>query len=142
VIDDLSASPGKITKLVFCSGKLYYDILEKKESLGKEDIALIRLEQLYPLPERQIKDILARYTKARQIEWAQEEPSNMGALNYIMQNFPDARVSFVARPPSGSPATGSSQLHKIQQGLITYKALGICTCEQAYGSCRLHCSEQ
>jgi 2-oxoglutarate dehydrogenase E1 component len=142
VIDDLSASPGKITKLVFCSGKLYYDILEKKESLGKEDIALIRLEQLYPLPERQIKDILARYTKARQIEWAQEEPSNMGALNYIMQNFPDTRVSFVARPPSGSPATGSSQLHKIQQGLITDKALGICTCEQAYGSCRLHCSEQ
>jgi len=141
VIDDAAADPQLVTKLVFCSGKLYYDILEKREQLNIRNVALIRIEQLYPLPEQQIREVVSRYPGARHYEWAQEEPSNMGALKYMMQNFPGIKINFVARPPSGSPATGSSQLHKIQQNLITDKALGKCTCEHSYGSCRLHCAD-
>jgi 2-oxoglutarate dehydrogenase E1 component len=141
VIDDPIADPEMVTKVVLCSGKVYYDILQKREEMGKKDVALVRLEQLYPLPDLQLRKILKRYKKAKAVEWAQEEPSNMGAMKFIFQNITDIKMTFVARPPSGSPATGSSQLHKIQQTLITEKALGVCTCEHAYGSCRLHCAD-
>ncbi len=141
VIDDPYADSALVSKLVFCTGKLFYDILEKREKLNVSHVALIRIEQIYPLPVNQIRDVIERYPAATHFEWAQEEPSNMGALKYMMQNFPGVSLLFVARPPSGSPATGSSQLHKIQQNLITDKALGKCTCEHANGSCRLHCAD-
>jgi 2-oxoglutarate dehydrogenase E1 component len=142
VIDDVSADPKKITRLVFCSGKIYYDILAKREEQGIDHVALIRIEQLYPLPEYQIIQIIRRYSSALYFDWVQEEPANMGALNYILQNLTEVKLNCVARPPSGSPATGSSQLHKIQQNLLADKALGKCNCELAYGSCKLHCAEK
>jgi hypothetical protein len=73
------------------------------------------------------------------VEWVQEEPANMGPIKFIFQNITDIPMTFVSRPPSGSPATGSSQLHKIQQNLIAEKALGMCSCKHAFGSCRLQC---
>jgi 2-oxoglutarate dehydrogenase E1 component len=127
VIDDPTADPSKIKRIVFCSGKVYYDILEEKEKVGKDDFALIRIEQLYPLPLKQLKGILQKYSGAHHYEWIQE-----------VRNF---HLHHTARPPSGSPATGSSKLHKIQQALIVQKAMGKCTCEEANGSCRLHCAE-
>jgi 2-oxoglutarate dehydrogenase E1 component len=142
VIDDTSADPEKITKLVFCSGKIYYDILTRLEESGTDHVALIRIEQLYPFPAKQISHIIKRYPSALHFEWVQEEPANMGALNYILQNLTGVKLNYVARPPSGSPATGSSQLHKIQQNLLVDKALGRCRCESAYGSCKLHCAEK
>jgi len=142
VIADPTADAAKVTKLAFCSGKVYYDIIEKREQLGVDNVAVIRLEQLYPLPVKQLAEVISAYPKAIHFEWVQEEPANMGALNYILNNFPDLKLTFVARPPSGSPATGSSQLHKVQQNLLVEKALGRCTCEHAYGSCRLHCAEK
>ena len=105
-------------------------------------VAVIRLEQLYPLPEKRLADMVSTYPNALHFEWVQEEPGNMGALNYIVQNFPKLNLTYVARPPSGSPATGSSQLHKVQQNLLAEKALGRCSCEFSYGSCRLHCAEK
>ena len=142
VIADTMVDKNMVTKLVFCSGKVYYDIIEKRSQLGIQNVAVIRLEQLYPLPEKRLTEVVAMYPNANHFEWAQEEPANMGALNYIIQNIPKLKLDFVARPPSGSPATGSSQLHKVQQNLLAEKALGKCTCEFAYGSCRLHCAEK
>jgi len=142
VIDDSPADKNKVTKLVFCSGKIYYDIIEKREQLGVENVAVIRIEQLYPLPEKKLADVISTYPAAQYFEWAQEEPGNMGALNYLLNNFTGINLTFVTRPPSGSPATGSSQLHKIQQDLLVEKALGKCSCEFSYGSCRLHCAEK
>jgi 2-oxoglutarate dehydrogenase E1 component len=146
VIDDPTTEPGKVNRVVLCSGKVYYDILEEKEKLHKDDVAVIRLEQLYPLPVRQIQKILARYTNAGHFEWVQEEPVNMGAWKFVSQNLVFENgvtpiLHHTARPASGSPATGSSRLHKIQQKLIVEKALGNCTCDHANVSCRLHCAE-
>ncbi len=140
VIDDDSADPKKITKLVFCSGKIYYDILKKREETEKNDVALIRIEQFYPFPHHQLREILNRYPMAAAFDWVQEEPSNMGAWNFIQGIWDDATLNVVARPSSGSTATGSSQLHKIQQNLLAEKALGMCTCEHAHGSCKLECA--
>jgi 2-oxoglutarate dehydrogenase E1 component len=142
VIDDPSADPGKIRKVVFCCGKLYYDLLEAKEKLQKEEIALVRIEQLYPLPLVQLREVIKRYGKATIWHWIQEEPANMGAGDFLLQNFKEVPLKFTTRPPSGSPATGSSRLHKIQQQLLVDKAMGKCSCEVANETCRLHCSEK
>ncbi len=142
VIDDPAADPGKITRVVICSGKVYYDILEEKEKQKLEDTALVRLEQLYPLPLGHLNALLTRYPLANHWEWVQEEPVNMGAWKYISIHLNILPLHHVARPASGSPATGSSGLHKIQQRLIVEKALGKCTCEYANKSCRLHCADQ
>jgi 2-oxoglutarate dehydrogenase E1 component len=141
VINDPAADPGSVKKIVFCSGKVYYDILQKREETRKDHVAVIRLEQLYPFPAEQLREVTGRYPDAKHFEWLQEEPANMGPLHFILQNFKSVNLDVVARPPSGSTATGSSKLHKIQQNLLTEKALGICTCEHAYGSCKLECAE-
>jgi len=141
VIDDPMANPDQISRVVFCSGKIYYDILIEKEKLQVQDTAIIRLEQLYPFPIKQLNEAISRYPKANHWEWVQEEPVNMGAWKFISINFTSVPLQHVARPSSGSPATGSSSLHKIQQKLIVEKALGKCVCEHANGSCRLHCAE-
>jgi len=141
VLDDESADPAKIRRVLFCSGKIYYDLLEEKEKQKKDEVAIIRLEQLYPLPVNQLNAVVARYPLTTHWEWVQEEPVNMGAWKFISINFNTVPLHHVARPASGSPATGSSRLHKIQQRLIVEKALGKCTCEHANGSCRLHCAE-
>ena len=110
-------------------------------------MAIIRLEQLYPLPLEQLQLIFNKYSRATHWEWVQEEPVNMGAWKFISQNLVQgtgAKIPMLhhtARPASGSPATGSSRLHKIQQKLIVEKALGKCTCDHANVSCRLHCAE-
>ena len=141
VIDDAGADSVKITKLVFCSGKILYDILQKREEAGKDTVALIRIEQLYPFPHGQLREILDKYLAADQFEWVQEEPANMGAWSFIQDHFTEVTLNCVARPRSGGTATGSSQLHKIQQTLLAEKALGMCTCEHAFGSCKLECAE-
>ncbi len=141
VLDDPMAVPDNIKRVVFCSGKIYYDILEEKEKMNKEDTAIIRLEQLYPFPYQQLITIIKKYSATELWEWIQEEPANMGALKFIVNTFRDVPLIFTSRPISGSPATGSGKLHKIQQQLIVEKALGFCKCNEANGSCRLHCAE-
>ena len=142
VIDDTSADPGKVRRVVFCCGKIYYDLLDAKEKLKKEEIAIVRIEQLYPFPLVRLKEVIRHYPKATDWHWIQEEPANMGAGDFIQQNFREVPLRFTSRPPSGSPATGSSRLHKIQQQLLVNKAMGQCNCEIANETCRLHCSDQ
>jgi 2-oxoglutarate dehydrogenase E1 component len=107
------ASKKDADTLVFCSGKIYYDILEQKEknNIG-ENLAIIRLEQLYPLPEKQIAQLISLYNKKAKLVWAQEEPENMGAWSYIMRVMRNLNFDVVSLPASASPATGSPKVHE------------------------------
>lgn len=125
IIDDASADANKIEKLVMCSGKLYYELLAKKEELGREDIALVRLEQLYPIQQDKIDEIFAKYSNRKEFIWAQEEPENMGAWNYILRNFRDKDVQVVAPIPSGTPAPGSHKMFEKNQTEVINRVFGV-----------------
>jgi len=142
VIDDPEADPAEITRLLFCNGKLYYDLAARKLKDGVRHTAVIRLEQIYPLPVEALKAIRKKYHLAQRFEWIQEEPENMGAWKFINQNLKMFPWTYTARPPSGSPATGSTKLHAIQQRLLVEKGLGMCTCEEANLVCKLQCAEK
>jgi len=132
VIDDASIQDAsRVKRLVFVSGKLYYDIAAKK---NQDDIAVVRVEQLYPYPRPAIAPILARYANANQIIWAQEEPRNQGAWNFINvflsqdvyeARSGQARLEYIGRPPSASTATGSSKAHQREQAAIVNRALAL-----------------
>ncbi|MBN2175036.1 MAG: 2-oxoglutarate dehydrogenase E1 component [Bacteroidales bacterium] len=139
VIDDDTADPQKIAKLVFCNGKVYYDLLEEKEKLKNENIALIRVEQLYPLPKKQISDLIAKYKNADVMLWVQEEPYNMGAWPFIHLELHDLPLKVIARPASGSPATGSSKFHFITQRKIIEKTFHECICPNIDKECKMVC---
>lgn len=108
VIVDAPAKDDKIEKVVFCSGKLYYDLLNEREERKDNTTALVRLEQLYPLPSKQIDEVLERFVNAKKKIWAQEEPANMGAWTYILWKFPE-RLELISPSASASPAAGSSK---------------------------------
>ena len=107
VIDDPS-TPKKVNTLVFCTGKFYYDLLEAREELKRTDVALVRVEQLFPLPKKEIKALIDKY-KCDDVVWAQEEPRNMGALSHIVMHLPESKnLRYASRRAYGSPAAGSS----------------------------------
>ena len=108
VIDDAEARVAEVRSLVFCTGKFYYDLLATREELGRKDVALVRLEQLFPLPVEQMQAIIGKYKKADDLVWAQEEPRNMGAWSHLMMHFPGAaRFRVASRRIYASPAAGS-----------------------------------
>ena len=125
VIDDASVTPSQLKKVkraLFCTGKVYYDLLAKKEEEKRNDVAIIRIEQLYPLPEKQLEKLLKRYKNAETF-WVQEEPLNMGAWSHMMMNFPN-QFQIIARKSSASPATGYKKAHDAQQEDILQRAFG------------------
>jgi 2-oxoglutarate dehydrogenase E1 component len=123
IIED-KAIKTKIKRVVFCSGKVYYDLLDRKETEAREDIALVRIEQLYPLPEKEIRAIMKKYTKADYL-WVQEEPANMGSWSYLMQYFRKDPIELVARKASASPSTGFKKVHDDQQNDIVDRAFDV-----------------
>lgn len=139
VIDDSTTDPKKIEKVVFCSGKVYYDLLEEKERKKNETIAFVRLEQLYPLPRKQMLAIIEKYNKAKTHLWVQEEPMNMGAWKYIHHEFKEIPLKLIARPASGSPATGSPKFHVIRQQKIIDKTFEMCECPFVDKECGMLC---
>ena len=109
LIDDERAKTDKIKTLVFVTGKFYYDLLEEQEKLGRKDVALVRIEQLFPLPEDDIRAILKKYKNAQDVVWAQEEPRNMGAYSHMLMHLDEAKTFRAAtRRAYGAPAAGSS----------------------------------
>ncbi len=122
VIDDLSADTKKVKTLVFCTGKFYYDLLAVKEEQGRQDVALVRIEQLFPMPADEINSIIKKYSKADDVVWAQEEPRNMGAWSHMMMHFEEARnFRVAARRFYASPAAGSAVRSKNRhQQVIDY----------------------
>ncbi len=139
VYDDPDTDIEEVRRVVFCSGKIYYDLLARKIDLGVRDIALIRLEQIFPFPEEQVKKILEKYHNNMLTLWVQEEPENMGAWYYIHHIMKDMEVIPVMRQPSGSPATGLYKLHEISQKEIIDKVFRECTCELLNVYCGLQC---
>jgi len=125
VIDDPSvktkAAAKKIKRLLLCSGKLYYDLLEKKEADKRNDVAIVRLEQLYPLAEGQIDAVFEKY-KGAELIWVQEEPLNMGAWGHILMYYSDKGLQVISRKASASPATGFKKVHDQQQKAIINKS--------------------
>ena len=133
VYDDAMVGPRsgkKVKRLLLCTGKVYYDLLERKREEKRDDVAIVRLEQLYPLPAIQLKKVFERYSNATPF-WVQEEPSNMGAWQYmsaILINKEidlDVTLNLVARKSSASPATGFKKVHDQQQKDIVDRAFGV-----------------
>ncbi len=121
VIDDAAADAKSVKKIAFCTGKIYYDLIEAKQKEGNNDTAIVRIEQLYPLPIKQLKEITAKYKNASEYLWIQEEPENMGAWAYIFRAFRDVNLKYIGRDESASPATGYGKVHTQQQQHIIDK---------------------
>ncbi|WLP94671.1 2-oxoglutarate dehydrogenase E1 component [Psychrobacter sp. M13] len=131
-IDKQDAS--KVTRLVLCGGKVYYDLLEQRRALGLDHVAIVRIEQLYPLPEARLVDEIEKYSNLKEIVWTQEEPLNQGAWYYLAPDMfrivvphptKAKLIEPVARPASAAPATGSAKLHVQQQQALIAGGLGI-----------------
>jgi 2-oxoglutarate dehydrogenase E1 component len=123
LIDDASADPGKVKRLLICSGKVYYDLAKKKADTKREDVAVVRLEQVYPFPAKQFEALLARYSKAT-LYWVQEEPANMGAWGHLVLTQSAYGWTRVSRPFAASPATGFSKKHAEEQAALVDEAFG------------------
>ena len=106
-IDDSKVDKSKVKTLVFCTGKFYYDILAEREILNRNDVALVRIEQLFPLPVEQLKAIIAGYPNADDYVWAQEEPKNMGAYSFMLMNFDLVKWRLASLKAYAAPAAGS-----------------------------------
>ncbi|WP_426789683.1 2-oxoglutarate dehydrogenase E1 component [Sphingobacterium sp. WOUb80] len=125
VIDDANVAAKDVKRVLFCSGKVYYDLLEKQETDKRKDIAIVRLEQLFPIPTEQLKAIRKKYSKAKEFVWVQEENENMGAWSYYCRKLMGTEIAFtgfVARKESGSTATGYMKQHVAQQAEILNKS--------------------
>ena len=120
VIDDNYVKAADVKRVLFCSGKIYYDLYEKQQVDNRKDVAIIRLEQLYPMPYDQLEAIRNKYKKAKEHVWVQEEPENMGAWPYIARKFRNSSFKFevISRKESSSTATGYAKQHIAQQMYI------------------------
>ncbi|MBV7435145.1 2-oxoglutarate dehydrogenase E1 component [Cardiobacteriaceae bacterium TAE3-ERU3] len=127
-IDDIAAD--KVKRVVLCAGKVYYDLLQRRRDENIDDIAIIRVEQLYPFPVQQLRDLLSSYPQDAQLLWCQEEPRNQGAWHQIYESLLDAapegrRVYYVGREESASTAAGYAKVHAAEQAALVDQALDI-----------------
>ncbi|MEM6554197.1 MAG: 2-oxoglutarate dehydrogenase E1 component, partial [Planctomycetota bacterium] len=130
VLPDPDVGPDKCKKLLLCSGKVYYDLIEHRAKLNHDDVAVLRLEQLYPFPVDELAAALEPYGDDTTVTWVQEEPRNMGAWQFLkggygyelLHRYPMKRIT---RPPSASPATGSKAAHQLEQQAILDEAMQI-----------------
>ena len=111
VIDD-TINTENVNKLVFCTGKFYYDLLAERTKLERNDIALVRIEQLLPLHLDKLQNVIDRYSNVKNYVWAQEEPENMGAWSYMLQRFRTVHLDVASQPFYAVPAAGSSARFK------------------------------
>ncbi len=124
IIDDVTTDAGKTKKVLLCSGKLYFDLAERQVKENVNDIAIIRLEQLYPLPYKQLEALYKKYNKATWF-WVQEEPQNMGAASFLQMNLKSINYGIISRQPSASTATGFNKIHQQEQAEIIDTAFSI-----------------
>lgn len=133
VIDDATAIPQNVKRVLLCSGKIYYDLVSKRAELARNDVAIVRVEQLYPFPAASLARVLEKYGEARDLVWVQEEPRNMGAWGFVFQmwagglsQFSDRvggrQIRYAGRDIGASPAVGSMKLHEVEQKALIEKA--------------------
>lgn len=131
IIDDVLVDKKQVKKLVLCSGKVYYDLLEARDSQKRRDVALVRIEQYYPFPQHELIEILKQYSAATEVIWCQEEPKNQGAWFYIRAYLElclseaksKSHVKYVGRPEAASTAAGYAKMHKTEQEKLIKEAL-------------------
>ncbi len=109
---------------MLCAGKIYFELIEKREKDGRKDIAIVRLEQLYPLPMNQLEALQQRYTGATWF-WVQEEPQNMGAASYLKMQWRGVNFGIISRQPSASTATGYNKIHVKEQAELLETAFTV-----------------
>jgi 2-oxoglutarate dehydrogenase E1 component len=125
VIDDVEVKdPSVIRKVLFCSGKVYFDLLERKQKEKISDVAIVRLEQIYPLPQQQLNALYAKYSKAIW-HWVQEEPLNMGAATFLRMNLENINFSVISRKATAATATGYAKIHAQEQAALIDQAFSI-----------------
>lgn len=124
VIDDATVTAKDVKRIILCTGKVYYELLEAQTKRKVKDAAIVRIEQLYPFPEKQLNAIFKKY-KGAKLVWMQEEPLNMGYWSFMQRLMPDTQLQVVARKSSASPATGYSKVHKVEQDKIVNQAFEI-----------------
>ena len=129
VIDEKIKNKNKIKKVILCSGKVFYDLNEKKKELKSEEIAIIRIEQLYSFPYDELEFILKQYSNSNEFIWCQEEPANQGAwfshrhrIQRVLDRFSEKQIKLVSRPSASAPAVGLNKLHKQQQETLINQA--------------------
>jgi 2-oxoglutarate dehydrogenase E1 component len=127
VVDDAAADPARVTRLILCSGKVYYDLAAHRAALDARGVALVRVEQFYPYPADQIAAVFERYGAAGEILWVQEEPRNMGAWDFLDERLlgqlrPGRSLRYVGRPSNPSPAAGSYKRHLAEQRALVEEA--------------------
>lgn len=131
VIDEIDNLDKKaVNRLLICSGKVYYDLLDARRNNDIDDIAIVRIEQLYPFPKQQLSELIAGYPNVEDVVWVQEEPRNQGACAYLLESLnlfdslhKDQKLLIIARPYSASPAVGSPSRHLEQQRQLVREAL-------------------
>ncbi len=132
-IDPLAPGP-EVKRVVLCSGKVYYDLLQERRDRGLKDVAIIRLEQLYPFPEKTLAFALKPYAKAQHVVWCQEEPENMGSWSFVDRRLERVltalkhkakRPEYAGRTAAASPATGLAKVHAAEQAALVRQALGV-----------------
>ena len=123
-IGDSYAKPKKVKRVLLCTGKLYYELFEKQQKENREDVAIIRVEQLHPFPKKQLNALLAQYPKA-EVCWVQEEPFNMGAWTFMLRMYGEQPMRVIARKPSASPSTGFYKVHHMEQADILSRAFDL-----------------
>ncbi|MFO0880398.1 MAG: 2-oxoglutarate dehydrogenase E1 component [Gemmataceae bacterium] len=125
ILDDATVEPGNVRRVVLCSGKVYYDLLKERTARGANDVAIVRVEQLYPFAEEQATKVLSRYRKAREWVWAQEDSQNNGAWFFVEPRFRALgyELQYVGRDASASPATGSYAVHNREQAELVAAAI-------------------
>jgi 2-oxoglutarate dehydrogenase E1 component len=131
IIDDAAFSSGNtagVKRVILCSGKVYFELADRREKLGRKDIALIRVEQLYPMHGKMLTQILTRYPKTAELVWCQEEPRNAGGYLYmedvVRHQLGMSGLKYIGRESSATPATGSKHAHKVQQEEVIAVAIG------------------
>jgi 2-oxoglutarate dehydrogenase E1 component len=125
VLDDASVTdPNTITKVLFCTGKVYFDLQERKQKENHQDVAIVRVEQLYPLPQKQLDVLYEKYKRAVW-HWVQEEPLNMGAATFMRMNLQNINFSIISRLASAATATGYAKVHAQEQNEIISRAFSI-----------------
>jgi len=124
VIDDSYVRSTNVKRVLFCTGKVYYDLLDKQQNDKRKDVAIVRVEQLYPIPMDKLRAIKTKYKNAEEFLWVQEEPENMGAWPYICRKLRKSRITLdvICRKEGSSPATGYQKQHIAQQLVIVEKA--------------------
>ncbi len=122
--DNFIKDPSAVKKVLFCSGKVYFDLAEKQQKENRQDVAIIRMEQIYPLPLKQLEALYKKYNKAIWF-WVQEEPLNMGAASFLLMNLKTINYGVIGRQPSASTATGYAKVHAQEQAEIIETAFSV-----------------